>query len=151
MGPYKGAKSQLWEGGIRVPAAVRWPTIIAAGQESDQPIITMDWSATILDAAGANSDSVELDGMSLLSHFKDPGHIVPRRFYWRVSNHTRADAYRDGDWKYLHTPQGEFLFNLTEDPYEQQDLKAGMPDKFEKLKAAFTRLNAEMLEPVILQ
>lgn len=54
---------------------------------------------------------------------------MPRKFYWRVSNRSRADVYRDGDLKYLHTPEGEFLFNLAEDAYEQQDMKAGMEDQ----------------------
>src|SRR5690606_6747119 len=53
MGPFKGSKMQLWEGGVRVPAAVRWTGTIPAGTESEQPVITMDWTVTILEATGA--------------------------------------------------------------------------------------------------
>lgn len=152
MGPYKGLKLQLWEGGVRVPAAARWPGHITPGRESDQPIITMDWTATILDAARcAYADTLRFDGISLLPHFKNPGEIIPRKFYWRVSNRSRAEALRDGDWKYLRVPEGEFLFNLADDPFEKSDLAALMPEKLEELKTEFALMDAEMLAPVILQ
>jgi len=150
MGPYKGGKLQLWEGGLRVPAAVRWPAKIPAGQESDQPVITMDWTVTILDAAASKYNTLNFDGISLLSHFNHPDKIVPRKFYWRVSNRSRAEAYRSGDWKYLHVPEGEFLFNLSDDPFEDRDLKSKMNSKFNELKAEFLKVNAEMLPPLVL-
>ena len=151
MGPYKGLKLQLWEGGVRVPAAVRWPGHITAGLMSDQPIITMDWTATILDAARCvHADTLRFDGISLLAHFENPGEIIPRKFYWRVSNRSRAEALRHGDWKYLRVPEGEFLFNLADDPFEKRDLAAQMPEKLEQLKTEFALMDAEMLAPVIL-
>ena len=56
----------LYEGGIRVPAIVRWPGVVPAGAVTDQAAITMDWTATILAAAGAPADAAPLDGESLL-------------------------------------------------------------------------------------
>ena len=50
------AKGSLWEGGIRVPAFVRWPGRINAGDVTQQVAITMDWTKTILSAAGAKTD-----------------------------------------------------------------------------------------------
>ncbi|MDQ2656026.1 MAG: sulfatase-like hydrolase/transferase, partial [Bacteroidota bacterium] len=113
MGPYQGGKLQLWEGGIRVPAAIRWTNKIAAGIQTDQPIITMDWTATILAAASCKQiEALHLDGINLLEYFQHPDRIVPRKFFWRTSNRGRQEAYRSGDWKYLSTGNGEFLFNL---------------------------------------
>ena len=51
-GPLFNRKWTVWEGGIRVPAIVKWPGRIRAGSVSDQPAITFDWSASILAAAG---------------------------------------------------------------------------------------------------
>ena len=50
--PFSFAKGNLWEGGTRVPAMVRWPGVIAAGQVTEQAAITMDWTAMILAATG---------------------------------------------------------------------------------------------------
>ena len=152
MGPFKGGKLQLWEGGIRVPAAAVWPGVISPQSVSMQPIITMDWSVTIADAANCQGlDSLHPDGMSLLPLFLDSAaKIIPRKFYWRISNRGRQEALRDGDWKYLRTTQGECLFNLAKDPYEADNLKDKMPQKFRKLKSAFFSMDGEMLAPVVL-
>ena len=53
--PFSFQKLYLWEGGIRVPAIVRWPGVVPANRVTDQAAITMDWSATILAAAGADA------------------------------------------------------------------------------------------------
>jgi len=50
------SKGSLWEGGIRVPAFVRWPGKIAAGNVTQQAAITMDWTQTILSAGGAKAN-----------------------------------------------------------------------------------------------
>jgi arylsulfatase A-like enzyme len=148
VGPFKGSKSDLWEGGIIVPAAVRWPGVIAANAESNQPVITMDWTVTMLDVAGAKiPDGLSFDGMSLLPHLKQKSGVIPRNFYWRTSNEDRADAYRSEDWKYLKTDKGEFLFNLSEDPYETKNLKEKEPKKLREMKEEFLRMDKQMLEP----
>ena len=65
--PFTGKKSELLEGGIRIPAVVRWPRSMRAGSVSDQVMITMDWLPTLLDAAGARQGpAFPSDGMSLL-------------------------------------------------------------------------------------
>src|SRR4030095_8548372 len=51
--PFTGQKCALHEGGIRVPAFVRWPGVLPAGRTTEQVAVTMDWTATILAAAGA--------------------------------------------------------------------------------------------------
>src|SRR5262249_2343460 len=56
--PFSFSKMNLWEGGIRVPAIVRWPSVVPAGRITGQPAITMDWTATILAAAGAKGDAL---------------------------------------------------------------------------------------------
>ena len=65
--PFSLEKGYLHEGGLRVPAIVRWPGVIPAGRVTDQAAITMDWTATILGATGTRIDSVlPLDGENLM-------------------------------------------------------------------------------------
>jgi arylsulfatase A-like enzyme len=151
MGPFKGHKMELWEGGIRVPAAARWPGVIEPATSTDQPVITMDWTVTMLSVAGvAVPDDVSFDGIDLLPWFKGDNSQVPRTFYWRTSNVIRADALRDDNWKYLRSPQGEYLFNLAEDPYESVNLKDRDPVTMDRLKEKFLSLDKKMLLPYFL-
>ena len=54
--PFTGSKTELLEGGLRIPAIVRWPGRIPAGRTTEQVMITMDWMPTLLAAAGAGPD-----------------------------------------------------------------------------------------------
>jgi len=84
-----------------VPWIAHWPAVIAPGGVSAQQCLTMDWSATMLDAAGVSPDAGHpLDGVSLLPVLKDPGHSFRRLLHWRM-NHRGQRALRNGDWKYL--------------------------------------------------
>ena len=88
--------------------------------------------------------------MDLLPHLREKAPLQPRTFYWRTANRLKANAFRQGDWKYLHTAEGEYLFNLARDPYEATDLKAELPGQFTRLKAAFAAWNQQMLPPLVL-
>ncbi len=60
--PLRGHKGQLWEGGIRVPMAMRWPRKIAPGRVVKTPVISPDWLPTFVDASGSqrtNGSSME--------------------------------------------------------------------------------------------
>ena len=75
--------------------------------------MTMDWSATMLDAAGvAPHPEYPLDGISLLPLLRDAGHRFPRPLYWRMK-HRDQRALRDGDWKYLQVDGHDYLFDLS--------------------------------------
>lgn len=64
--PFSGQKMDLREGGVRVPAIVRWPGVAAVGTVNDQPVITMDWTATMVATAGGVTDpKYPLDGHDL--------------------------------------------------------------------------------------
>ena len=65
--PFSGKKSELLEGGLRIPAIVRWPGRVAAGSVSEQVMISMDWMPTLLAAAGTATDpAYPPDGENLL-------------------------------------------------------------------------------------
>lgn len=140
--PLIGYKSELLEGGIRVPMIVRWPARIPAGSVSQQVTISMDTLPTFLAAAGAKS-LPETDGMNVLPQWTgaDP---VDRTLFWRF-NAARQEAVREGDWKYLKIGGKEHLFNVRLDPRERAEKKDVYPELFARLKAKWAAWNAGML------
>jgi arylsulfatase A-like enzyme len=141
--PFSFRKGSLWEGGIRVPAIVRWPGIISGRRTTDQAAITLDWTATILKAAGTNPHaSYPLEGVDLMPVCTGQRPPFARTLYWRNNQH---QAMRSGTSKYLREANNEHLFDLVKDPGEKTDLKAEQPALFESLKAAYQKWNGEML------
>ncbi|HYO54258.1 sulfatase family protein [Archangium sp.] len=141
--PFSFQKFFLWEGGIRVPAIVRWPGIIPAGRTTEQAAITMDWSATILAASGTGAHpEYPLDGENLLPVCTGARAVYERTLFWR----TRArEAARNGKWKYLKDSDEERLFDLSIDPGEKTDLKKTHAHVFDEMKKQYLSWNAGML------
>ena len=150
MGPLSGGKPQLWEGGIKVPAFVRWPGKIKVGI-TEQPIITLDWTATILDLAkGKPSSQFPPDGRSLLPFLTGERNLTPRTFYWRLFQRNQQKAMRDGDWKWLQDEKGEYLFNIAKDPGEKNNLKEKETAIFDALKKKYEQWESTVLKPIPL-
>jgi arylsulfatase A-like enzyme len=145
------SKMTLWEGGIRVPAIVRWPGKVKPATFTDQAIITMDWTATILDAAGAQTNpDFKPDGISLIPTLKAERKDFDRTFYWRTFQRAQQKAIRDGKWKYIKDASGEYLFDIVADPGEKKDLKTSNPEIFENLKLKYAAWEKTVLRPIPL-
>jgi arylsulfatase A-like enzyme len=141
--PFSFQKLYLNEGGIRVPAIVRWPGRVRAGTTTDQAVITMDWTATILAAAGAQADPrFPLDGEDLRPVLTGERGLYDRSLYWRTQ--TRAAA-RIGRWKYVEDGGAAHLYDLSVDPGEKAALESGMPDVFARLQREHESWAAQML------
>jgi arylsulfatase A-like enzyme len=141
--PFSGEKFDLREGGTRVPAIARWPGVIAENTATDQPAITMDWTATLLAVAGAAPDpAYPLDGESLLPTLRGERALHERALFWRTR--TRGAA-RIGNWKYLRDGAAEHLVDLGVDPGEKAELRAKRADVFASLKSRYDAWAAEML------
>jgi arylsulfatase A-like enzyme len=146
--PFTGIKTELLEGGLRVPALVCWPACIPAGRTSDQVMITMDWFPTLLEAAGtAPHPGYPSDGISLLRVLTGERGPEPRRLFWRYKTNAQR-AVRDGDWKYLKIRDNEYLFNVVEDPRERANLKERQRATFARLTAEWAAWNAAMLPEI---
>jgi arylsulfatase A-like enzyme len=142
--PFSGMKTELLEGGLRIPAIVRWPSRVRGGTRSEQVMISMDWLPTLLAAAGAAPDpSSPPDGMNLAEQLRG-GAPVPRKLYWRYK-HNSQEALREGDWKYLKILEQTFLFNVADDPLERANLKLRHKDIYERLVADYRAWDAAML------
>ena len=141
--PFSFEKFYLWEGGIRVPAIAYWPGVIAANRTTDQAVITMDWTATILAAAGVSADSAyPLDGESVWPVLTGERGLYERQLFWRTQ--TRAAA-RNGSWKYVRDGDEEHLYDLRTDLGEKAELKAAQPDVFADIKSQYEAWAERML------
>ena len=146
--PYRGWKITLFEGGIHVPFLAKWPDRIAPGSRFESPVQHFDLFATAAAAAGASlPDDRVMDGVDLLPFVTGDAQGVPHReLFW--SSGASKSALVDG-WKLnVSDPPGRsWLFNLAEDPAEQNDLSASRPEKLAELQAALERHQSEQAPP----
>jgi arylsulfatase A-like enzyme len=141
--PFSFQKFYLWEGGIRVPAIVRWSGAIPAGRITHQPVITMDWTATILAVTGTTPDpAYALDGEDVMPVCKGTRPLYDRTLFWRTQT---REAARVGTLKYLNESGNEHLFDVSLDPGEKNDLRASQADVFERIRTQYAAWNARML------
>ena len=141
--PFSGRKGDVLEGGIRVPAIVRWPRSVPANHVIDQASISMDWTATMLAAAGVAPDSkYPLDGENLLPVLQRTTPVHDRTLFWRMRN---QDAVRSGRWKYVRVNNNKYLFDLSTDEREQADFKDKQRAIFDRLEKEFAGWESQML------
>ena len=130
--PLNGEKGMLSEGGIRVPFVVSWKGKIKPGQVFQQPVISLDVAATAVSLAGLQPVA-ELDGVDLLPYLTGEQIGAPHReLYWRW---IAQSAIREGDWKYLRGGRREYLFDLSKDREEKDNLREQFPEVAERLRA----------------
>jgi arylsulfatase A-like enzyme len=142
--PLVGGKMDLTEGGIRVPWIAHWPARIAPGGVSEQLCMTMDWSATMLEAGGAAADpAYPLDGVSLTPVLADAAHSFERPLYWRM-NHRGQRALRRGRWKYLRVDGHDYLFDIPADERERANRAPREPARLAAMRADWEAWNATM-------
>lgn len=144
-GPWRSGKTHMYEGGLRVLGAARWPGHIKAGTQTDREVLTMDIFPTACAAAGAATPA-GIDATSflptLLGQSQPPAqtdHYFVRREGGAMYGGKTIEAYIHGDWKIVQdspfAPQE--LFNLKNDPKETTNLA-------DKEKKVFRDLSAEL-------
>jgi arylsulfatase A-like enzyme len=146
-GIYRGAKQCLFEGGIRVPAAISWPGHIKAGEVRDQFSVSADWMPTLADLCGVELDREDLDGKSLVNILDDSKakNNHSETYCW---HHNRMWAARSGKWKLLGNPYDtsnrsytfevdRWLVDLENDPGERTNLAKKYPEKVKELEKQF--------------
>jgi arylsulfatase A-like enzyme len=144
-GELHGGKASNFEGGVRVPAIAAWPGAIPAGSVSSEVAGTLDLFPTFAGLAGVDLPADHyLDGISLVTHLFEPRNRL-NRSAWFYNLEGEIAGVRQGNWKYLRPGKvaswGEFvtdetqLFNLSEDPGEQNNLAGSKPGKVQELEA----------------
>jgi arylsulfatase A-like enzyme len=146
--PFTGRKTELLEGGLRIPMVIAWPGRIPSGRTTEQVAISMDWLPTLVAAAGGAPDpAYPPDGMNLLPTLTQGAAPSPRKLFWRYKANAQRAA-RDGDYKYLKILDNTFLFNVVEDPMERANLKERQKNVYDRLVAEWHEWNATMLPEV---
>lgn len=146
-GPWRSGKQHVYEGGLRVPFAVRWPGHIAPGSHSERNTLTMDIFPTVLEAVGLTAPQ-GIDGASFLATLE--GKLQPalerdlyfvRREGGQAYGGKTIEALRQGDWKILQdSPFAPIeMYNLKDDPQETTDLAQKQPKRFNDLSAALRK------------
>ena len=137
--PLRSGKGSLYEGGIRVPLLVRWPSITTAGSVCNTPVISTDLYPTILDMLNLPEDPTHNrlnDGLSVVPLLKDPAASFARKtlcfhypHYYPTT--TPVSAIRCGDWKLLEYFENDRveLYNLHDDLAESRDLSQTNPQQ----------------------
>jgi len=142
--PFTGQKTELLEGGLRVPTLLRWPARIKP-QVQRQVTISMDWLPTLLAAAGVSPHpDYPSDGENILPVLLGQAPVHPRTLYWRYKAQNQR-AVRDGDWKYLQVNDNEFLFHVVDDVRERANLRNHHPEVFERLRTQWAAWDAQQL------
>ena len=146
--PFTGRKTELLEGGLRIPAIVRWTARIPQGRTTEQVAMTMDWLPTLLAAAGVSPASAyPPDGVNLLPLLTQNAAPVERKLFWRYKANAQRAA-RVGEYKYLKILDNTFLFNVVEDPMERANLKERRKDIYDRMTAEWYAWNATMLPEI---
>jgi len=147
--PLRAGKSTLYEGGIRVPLAVRWPGVVQPGRTTNEPVVTQDLFSTIMEIAGAPYRKDYADGVSLLPLLRDSAPTLGREaLHWHYPHYHHfggrpSSAIRVGNYKLIEWYEGTLLnqgpavelFDLANDMGEQHDLAAAKPELARSLRA----------------
>lgn len=141
--PLRGAKADLYEGGIRVPLLVRWPERLGKGTVAE-PVFGTDLFPTLIDLLGEGAPPVPMDGVSLRVQLENPAaSLPPRPFFWHYPHYHHlglapSGAIRSGRWKLIEWFERSIggatdgpayeLFDLEVDPGESVDRSGENPD-----------------------
>lgn len=143
VGPLRGKKGSNYEGGNRIPYLVRWPAQLKAGQVYDQSVSSLDVYPTFCAAAGAEiTPATQLDGVNLLPFLKGEQTGRPHQtLHWY---HDDSGAVVDGDWKLMVWQDKYWLYNLSQDIGEQNDLAKSNPEKVQELMKKYKAFAADL-------
>lgn len=161
-GPLRAGKGTLYEGGIRVCAAVNWPGKIPAGKTVSEPLHGIDWYPTILKLAGASAEQkLPVDGKDIWPVLT-AGAKSPHESLLICGMNRSTRALRIGDWKLLmgandrdaeeatdenQIPASAQLYNLADDIGEKNDLAKTNPAKVKALLTEMNRLMKDSVAP----
>ncbi|WP_068546830.1 sulfatase-like hydrolase/transferase [Thalassotalea crassostreae] len=143
-GELRGFKNDLFEGGVRVPFAVRWPNKVPAGLDYHKPVSSLDILATVVSQANIDvSNNKPLDGVDLLPYLTGENKGQPHDvLFWQHVKAT-SHAIRVGDDKIVVKAGEQMLFDMDKDHVEKKDLSKKQADKVKALEKQYEQWEAE--------
>ncbi len=148
--PLRGAKGQVYDGGIRVPFLVSWPAKLKPGVY-EQPVISLDFFTTAIAQAGGRLPADrKIDGVNLIPYFSGENKAAPHEaLFWRSNGPGGNYAARMANWKLVRLgQQAAELYDLSTDIGEAKNLASEKPDVLAKLEAALNAWDKETIAPV---
>ncbi len=155
--PLRGYKSNLYEGGLRVPLIIRWPAKIDAGSSSDVPFNSPDFYPTLLSCIGLPQQPAQhVDGQNLEPVLTAQAVVDHGPMLWHFPHYQTpargepGSVLRQGNWKLLYFYDGDRseLYDLATDPGEQRNLARLMPEKAagmrDQLKSSLKEMGAQL-------
>ena len=145
--PLRGQRSDLWEGGTRVPYVVSWLGTLPSSRRYTKAVSTMDILPTMLAAVGMDTDEMSShEGVNLRPFLTGKMTAAPHdRLYWRHIN--GSWAIREGRWKLVRDPKKQrYLYDIEADISETKDVSAAHPDIVSRLAKAWNDWNASNAE-----
>ncbi len=133
-GPLRGQKTQLYEGGHRVPAIFWWPGRIRPSV-TNETVHSVDLLPTLVKIAGMASDQITTDGVDLAPLLFRNESLPERKLFWRADDEW---AVRSGPWKLYGDGQRTELYNLASDLSERKNLAGEKPELVKALTVAWT-------------
>jgi arylsulfatase A-like enzyme len=144
-GPLRDGKGSIYEGGVRACAFACWPGRIPSGKTLGEPLHLVDWYPTLVKRAGGTlGQKLPLDGRDIWPVLTENARSPHDAILLHATKPGSA-AMRAGDWKLVHRPKSDELYNLSDDIGETKDLAAAHPDKLKELRE---RLDALMKDAV---
>ena len=141
--PLRGKKGLMFEGGIRVSAAIKGPGL-PAGTVCDEFLTSMELLPTFTKQVGVEPKSdIVLDGFDMWPVLKGEQESPRQKMFWK---RREKEAARVGHWKWVKNSSGEYLFNLKEDLSETNNLADSHPEKLKEMRAEFAGWMKEMEE-----
>lgn len=151
-GVLKGGKSELFEGGIRVPFTMQWPAKIPAGTVYEKPVISLDiFSSVIAQTSSPVKLKNQLDGVNLIPYLIGENDELPHNYlYWRKFDQKKY-AIRNGDEKLIiENENDEMLFDLKNDIGEQSNQSNDKKERVVQLNKDLRKWESEMQGPAFL-
>ncbi len=151
--PLRGRKGNLYEGGIRVPWAMRWPKKIQPKSVVQTPVVALDLAPTFFTLAGGQMDeTAKFDGVDFSKIITGEQKNLPlRKLYWRKGGSNGDIAIRHGKWKLIQTRgKGNSkyeLYNLEKDLSETEDIQSANAKVFNDLKTSLVDWEKLLIEP----
>ena len=145
--PLRGGKLSLFEGGIRVVFAARWPAQLKKGQVYRHPVSSLDLLPTLLRAAGGSLPTNRpYDGVDLMPYLTGKESGRPHEIlFWRNGDNA---AVRKGDWKLWRTSDGHvWLYDLANDVGEENNLAEERPEVVKQLQSELDKWEKTLAEP----